>query len=259
LNRLPVETASAHFFTIDDTLRYEPFFNDFGPLNLNLTYKFCQMLLSKLNAPEHASKVIYFYCANRPQNRANAAVLIGAYLIIYAGRTSAQAYEPLKALEPYMPFRDASQQLCTFRLLPQHCLRALSKALKLGWFNFDEWNSALYEHYERPEHGDLNLIIPGRFLAFSGPHATNLSPEGYPTLTPTDYLPIFRQFGVTHVIRLNKKCYEKRDFTSAGLGHTDLYHLDGSTPSQAIADKFIQTCEQTQGVIAVHCKAGLGR
>lgn len=73
------------------------------------------MLIAKLAAPEHANKTIYYYAYNRPQNKSNAAVLIGMYLIIYAGRTSAAAYEPLKALEPYMPFRDASQGLCTFR------------------------------------------------------------------------------------------------------------------------------------------------
>lgn len=186
LTRLPAETSTSHFFCIDDTLRYEPFFSDYGPLNLNLTYKFCQMLIGKLNAAEHAKKQIYFYCFNRPQNRSNAAVLIGIYLMVYGGRSSAQAYEPLKALEPYLPFRDASQGLCTFRLLPQHCLRAVGKALKLGWLNFDTWNSAEYEHFESVENGDLNIICPKKFLAFSGPHATNVSPDGYPTLSTED-------------------------------------------------------------------------
>lgn len=27
-----------------------------------------------------------------------------------------------------------------------------------------------YEHYERVENGDMNWIIPGKMLAFSGPH-----------------------------------------------------------------------------------------
>ena len=179
--------------------------------------------------------------------------------MIYGGRNSAQAYEPLKALEPYMPFRDASQGLCTFRLLPQHCLRAVAKALKLGWLDFDNWNSAEYEHFERVENGDLNIIVPKKFLAFSGPHATNVSPEGYPTLTPADYIPTFKMYAVSSVIRLNKKCYERRDFVEAGIGHHDLYHTDGSTPSNAIAEKFLQICEAAPGVVAVHCKAGLGR
>jgi cell division cycle 14 len=39
----------------------------------------------------------------------------------------------------------------------------------------------------------------------------------------------------------------------------DLYYLDGSNPSDAILNKFLQRAESTQGGIAVHCKAGLGR
>jgi cell division cycle 14 len=142
------------------------------------------MLIAKLASPDHANKTIYFYCFNRPQNKANAAVLIGIYLVVYCGRTSAAAYEPLKQLEPYMPFRDASQGICTFRLAVQHCLRAVAKAQKLKFFDFDNWNSAEYEHFESVENGDLNIAIPKKFLLFSGPHSTNISPEGYPTLTP---------------------------------------------------------------------------
>jgi cell division cycle 14 len=106
---------------------------------------------------------------------------------------------------------------------------------------------------------DLNWIVPGKFIAFSGPHSTNMSPEGYPTLTPADYIPIFKMYKVSTIIRLNKKCYERKDFINAGFQHVDLFHPDGSTPSNQIAEKFISICEQAPGVVAVHCKAGLGR
>jgi len=259
LTRQPLDTATSHFFTIDDLFLYQPFFSDFGPLNINLAYKFCQMLISKLNAAEYEKKKIYFYCWNRPQNKSNAAVLVGIYLIVYRSCTSADAYEPLKRLEPYMPFRDASQGLCTFRLLPQHVLRAVSKARKVGWLNFDTWNSAEYEHFERVENGDLNIIIPNKFIAFAGPHATNVGPEGFPALTPHDYVPIFKMYNVSTVIRLNKKCYDRNIFVQAGMDHHDLYFVDGTTPSPQILDQFLAICEAAKGTVAVHCKAGLGR
>ena len=43
--------------------------------------------------------------------------------------------------------------------------------------------------------------------------------------------------------------------------HTDMYFLDGSTPSDRIIDKFLDVVEsQPAGqAIGVHCKAGLGR
>lgn len=49
--------------------------------------------------------------------------------------------------------------------------------------------------------------------------------------TPDDYVPIFKKMGVTRVVRLNKKEYDKERFIRAGIKHTELYFLDGSTPS----------------------------
>jgi len=41
-------SGNTEFFSIDTTLHYEPFFSDFGPLNLGCTYRFCEMLSAKL-------------------------------------------------------------------------------------------------------------------------------------------------------------------------------------------------------------------
>ena len=38
-----------------------------------------------------------------------------------------------------------------------------------------------------------------------------------------------------------------------------MYFTDGTAPSIEIVDKFLELAETTEGVIAVHCKAGLGR
>lgn len=38
-----------------------------------------------------------------------------------------------------------------------------------------------------------------------------------------------------------------------------MYFTDGTAPSLDIVDKFLELAESTDGVIAVHCKAGLGR
>lgn len=49
------------------------------------------------------------------------------------------------------------------------CLRGLEYAITLGWFNYKTFNLAEYEHYEKIENGDLNWIIPNKFIAFSSP------------------------------------------------------------------------------------------
>jgi cell division cycle 14 len=82
--------------------------------------------------------------------------------------------------------------------------------------------------------------------------------EGYGN-KPEKYLPIFKKFGVTHVIRLNKASYVTAPFIASGIRVTDLTYPDGSIPPQAIVDRFFSICEEERGVIAIHCKAGLGR
>lgn len=137
-----------------------------------------------------------------------------------------------------------------------------------------------YEHYERAENGDLNWIIPGKFLAFSGPHPKSkiengkwrardflilselqqkqhgLFPpsSGYPLHAPEAYIPYFRKHNVTTIIRLNKKMYDAKRFTETGFEHHDLFFVDGSTPNDSIVRKFLNICENAEGAVAVHCK-----
>lgn len=62
------------------------------------------------------------------------------------------------------------------------------------------------------------------------------------------------------MIRLNEpNKYDRTKFTKNGVNHSELYFIDGSTPSEAILNQFMKICEQEKGAIAVHCKAGLGR
>lgn len=77
--------------------------------------------------------------------------------------------------------------------------------------------------------------------------------------TPVDYIPIFKKFNVKYVVRLNKKTYDASGFTKNGIKHQEMYFADGTAPSLDIVNKFIELAESTDGVIAVHCKAGLGR
>ena len=49
------------------------------------------------------------------------------------------------------------------------CLKALEYAIKFKWYNFKKFNTKEYDYYEQVENGDLNVIIPNKFIAFSGP------------------------------------------------------------------------------------------
>mmetsp|Transcript_35726 Transcript_35726/g.112807 ORF Transcript_35726/g.112807 Transcript_35726/m.112807 type:complete len:186 (-) Transcript_35726:17-574(-) len=63
-------------FSIDNELCYEPFFADFGPLNLGLSYRFCTRLEQYLQEAEAQNVRVYFWCGADPQRRANASVLV---------------------------------------------------------------------------------------------------------------------------------------------------------------------------------------
>ena len=77
----------------------------------------------------------------------------------------------------------------------------------------------------------MNWIIPGKFIAFMGPIDNKAERRGN---APEDYLQVFKHFKVTHVIRLNEAKYDRQKFIKAGIKHTDLFFIDGSTPSDVM-------------------------
>ncbi|XP_070831150.1 dual specificity protein phosphatase CDC14AB-like isoform X1 [Chaetodon trifascialis] len=257
----PKNTANTHYFSTDEDFIYESFYADFGPLNLAMLYRYCCKLNKKLKSFTMSRKKLVHYTSYDQKKRANDAVLIGAYAVIYLKRSPEEAYRTLISGNntAYLPFRDAAMGECSFNLTVLDCLQGIRKALQHGFFDFENFHVEEYEHYERVENGDMNWIIPGKVLAFSSPHPRSKIENGYPLHAPEAYFPYFCQNGVTAVVRLNRKLYDSRRFEDAGFEHHDLFFLDGTTPSDLIIRRFLHVCESTGGAVAVHCKAGLGR
>ncbi|KAI4787364.1 hypothetical protein KUCAC02_036509, partial [Chaenocephalus aceratus] len=280
LRSKPKSTANTHYFCTDDEFVYENFYADFGPLNLAMLYRYCCKLNKKLKSFTLTRKRIVHYTSFDQRKRSNAAVLIAGYAVkckygvealagdavdllrtdlienelrvIYLKKTPEEAFRALisGSNASYLPFRDASFGNCTFNLTVLDCLQGIRKALQHGFFDFETFDVDEYEHYERVENGDLNWIVPGKFLAFSGPHPKSKIENGYPLHAPEAYFPYFRKNNVSTVVRLNKKIYDSKRFTDAGFDHTDLFFLDGSTPSDAITRRFLHVCESTDGAVA---------
>eukprot|EP00879_Flechtneria_rotunda_P006044 GHRR01006357.1.p1 GENE.GHRR01006357.1~~GHRR01006357.1.p1 ORF type:complete len:659 (+),score=235.53 GHRR01006357.1:217-2193(+) len=262
----PCNSAIAHTnisYCIDNELLYEPFYADFGPLNLGKTYRFCEHTKQLLQEADKHGKKLYLYTGPLPQQKANAAVLVGIFQVLYLNISPDEAYAPLACQAPYMPFRDASCGVPTFNLQPIDCIRGIAKAREVGFIDASNgtWRFDLeeYEHYEQVEHGDLNWIVPGKLVAFSGPAASPNAYVGFRAMVPEDYWEYFRRRGVASIVRLNKKVYERQRFLDGGFQHHELYFPDGSNPSQEILLRFLAIAEATPGCLAIHCKAGLGR
>ncbi|XP_059490610.1 dual specificity protein phosphatase CDC14C-like [Neocloeon triangulifer] len=257
-----------HCFVTGDDIEYLSFFKDFGPFNLAMIHRYCEFLNDKLHyTPEHKhKKIVHCILGGTPEKAlkkraVNAAFLIGTYAIVYLNRTAKEVISILQKGGPYIKFRDASylpSEVASYMDLSD-TLKAVEKAHKLGFFNFDDFNYAEYEHYEQVHNGDLNLLVPDKFLAFRGPAERTEIRNGYPYFAPDKYFDYFKSNNVSTIIRLNAKFYEAEDFVKAGFKHEDLFFRDGSTPCDEILKKFLRACEESNGMIAVHCKAGLGR
>lgn len=200
---------------------------------------------------------------------------MGALCVLRLGQGADESYRPLLPLKPFAPFRDASCGQSTYHLTVLDCMRGLQRARDARLLNFADppeeeevarphrldmpFDCGAYEYYERVENGDLNWVVPGKLIAFSGPHARRAQWSGYQSLAPEDYWAPFKSFGVTAIIRLNKRLYDRRRFTEGGFRHHDLFFPDGACPTPAIVDRFCALVEAEPGCVAVHCKAGLGR
>lgn len=127
---------------------------------------------------------------------------MGCYMIVVLKKTWEEAWEAFKPYHnKFVPYRDATMGSCSYKCTIAHCLKGLAIAIHLKWYDYKTFDVQEYQHFEKVENGDLNWILPDKFVAFSGP--LNVT-DKYGSFTPEDYIPIFKKMGVTLVIRLNK-------------------------------------------------------
>jgi cell division cycle 14 len=239
-------------FSVDQQLIYIPYFSDFGPLNLAQMYRFVKELNKILTTPAYAGHAIVHYTSSDSSKRANAAFLMGAYQVIILGRTAEEAIKPFDHIRPPIrPFRDASYSECSYELTLLDIFNGLEYAIKLGWFDFKKFNVKDYEFYEVEKHGNLHWIVPNKFMALG-------TPMDIPGISPADYVPLFKKFKISSIVRLNTPCYEKKVFEERGIKHYEVFFKDGSTPLPEKVKDFLEAAEK-EPALAVHCKAGLGR
>lgn len=72
------------------------------------------------------------------------------------------------------------------------------------WSSSTQGITSLNAHIlQQVENGDFNWLVDGKFLAFAGPHRrSEITKEGYHTLTPGHYIPYFKKHNVTLVVRV---------------------------------------------------------
>ncbi|KAF5393977.1 hypothetical protein D9757_000332 [Collybiopsis confluens] len=280
----PDEDASYYYFTVDDQLLYLSFFQDWGPLNIAMVYKACILVHELLEDKDLAAHRLVLYSSSDPRRKANAALLMALYVMIVQRRAPWEAFHPIAETE-FMPFRDAGRGPSDFNLNIQDCLWGIWKAMQNGLCDMNEFDIEDYEFYEKVENGDWNWITPN-FIAFASPVDQNWikrqkdkddsgSPAALASSTnnslalqgklPTPFLnclDYFEKRNIKMVVRLNNQLYDRGTFLDRGIDHMELYFDDGTNPTDEIVRTFLDVADriiEDGGVVAVHCKAGLGR
>ena len=236
---------------------YTPFASDFGPLTLAQIQHYCFSLQQLLSSQSSRNRQIIHYSAGPPNKVANSALLISSFMLLVLEKTAEEVMERFAHVTT-LSYRDASQGPSSYACTLAHCVYALQTAGKLGWFRVSDFNYKEYDYYSRLENGDINWIIPGRAMAFSCPALTARDEEGWKQCTPENYVPLFKKWGITAVVRLNQKTYDGERFRRNGVKLYELHFSDGGCPSDYLIQKFFEIMS-SEPAVAVHCKAGLGR
>ncbi|KAJ5384626.1 hypothetical protein N7517_002537 [Penicillium concentricum] len=278
----PSKRRSPVYFTVDDTLLYNAFHADFGPLHIGHLYRFAVLFHEILGDPANSDRPVVFYSKTDPRSRANAACLVACYMVMIQSWPPHLALAPIaQADPPYMPFRDAGYSQADFILNIQDVVYGVWKAKEQSLCGLRDFNLEEYEKFERVDMGDFNWVTPD-FLAFASPQQQPVAP--IPVNTPeynalpatiseisSSKLPMpfknvlahFHQRNVGLVVRLNSELYCPSYFTAMGIAHIDMIFEDGTCPPLQLVRRFIKMAHEMITIkkkgIAVHCKAGLGR
>ncbi|KAM9892376.1 hypothetical protein OXX79_010060 [Metschnikowia pulcherrima] len=258
---VPEDTAKFVHFTVEDSLPYNSFHLDFGPLHIGTLYRFAVVLHNILNEVGNSGKGVVFYSSTSPKERANAACLLGCYMVLVQSWAPHQVLQPLAQVEfPFQPFRDAGYSSADFEITIQDIVYAMWRAKERGMIDLTTFNLEEYEQYERVDQGDFNNVSKD-FIAFASPQQNPKRPGSLnePFKKVLNY---FMSNDVQLVVRLNSHLYNAEEFTKRNIQHIDMIFEDGTCPTLDYVQKFIGAAEcviSKGGKIAVHCKAGLGR
>eukprot|EP00961_Rhodomonas_salina_P054119 726727-Rhodomonas_salina.6 len=250
---------------------YEGFCSDFGPVDLAATVRFCDLLKERLEDPRLKGRNLVYYCDANAAYFTNLAYLLGAYLVLVEHKTPEAAAQQFANIDSSMikPFRDATKSKSTFDLTLLDCFRGLQRAMEAGFFKYSEFEVEKYEALLNPLGLDATVICPN-FVAFRGPISDEYrsapnKPVSFRGLTewassPSDYISVFKELGVSSVVRLNDAdTYDGSEFSHHSMQHHQLFFEDCSVPTIEQVHQFHAICDAAHGKVAVHCMAGLGR
>jgi hypothetical protein len=254
--------STARFFTSDYHGEYTSIGGDFGPLDLDVMYKFfrfVQGVLDKL--PPNQLPVYYF--GNAQADVVNSLLLLGCFSIAHLGQSGQEAYRAFRTLKPcpFPAYRDASPigVRSTFDVTLQDCLFAFATAKSNGWLDA---NAAVplgdYVSWKKEGLGEFHYVCP-RLATFRGPTMVRkMVCPGLFTCTPIDPIDVFLAHDVSCVVRINAPDnYNTKALDQAQIRVHELEDEDEEIPSQSFIANVLNIILQEQGTVMLHSKRGI--
>ncbi|KAJ3142497.1 Dual specificity protein phosphatase cdc14a, partial [Irineochytrium annulatum] len=290
LSQPPHQHPNVHFFSIDSTLVYINFYSDFGPSNLAHVIRFCEimqekfkMLVQKRTPDEAYQPLLGISPPFLPYRDAGYGAatyhitildcLRGTYKALNLGLLCVENIDP-EEYEFYERVENGDFNWITDKFIamasphddppgsvpPSHQTLMMQQQQATAAAAANRRNLISGMSAASGYISSRNAVGPAP--GYSGASQTAV-PGARRMLTPAyridDLIRHLKDRAVTTVVRLNNKIYDRKRFLDSGLEHVELYFPDGSTPPDGILKRFLELAESRPGVIAVHCKAGLGR
>ena len=158
------------YVSIEDILEYNAFCDDFGPMNLESIFCFCNIISDFQEGNMFQFSALL--SSADPKRLTNAVFLLGSYMIMERGALPDdvdRCFQPLRGA--LLAYRDVSPGEPTFALELRDCWAGLRKAKALGWADFGPggFDPAEYAHLDSPLNADMHEVVPGRIFAMRGP------------------------------------------------------------------------------------------
>ena len=259
------------FFHIDEQIKYRAFCDDFGPMNLSSIVQFVNALDDMLNS--FPKNKIVLCVKNGKRNMTNAIFLLGSYIVLKEDMPPQRVAANFSRMDTALlePYRDATFTKADFNLLLVDCWAGLYRGKQQGWVLYaasgclwGKTNILQYQNYDDPGNGNLQEVVPGKFIAFRSPLDLG-DREFFDTeidvrlFSPTYFIDIFQDMGVTTIVCLNEPRYDADAFTSHGFQHFDLTFRGSTCPPNDVVAAFFRIVDAAPGAVAVHCNDGRGR
>ena len=250
---------------IHESFRRDP--PEAGMVGLQAVHKFC-LYLRERHRRIGSGRPIVYYSDSEPACLRNAALLLGAYMVLCMRVPAREVAERMAGVQflreqDLFPLKDIQhEQVCAgvddndTNPGMEDVLRTLEKVQALRLYDPDKYPGEAARNLAHPHFPDA-AMVGGKFLALRGPRDDVNAHEAPPAKA---YVSVFKHLGVSSVVRLNDpRHYDGATFQRAGFHFYNLHIPDAMPPTPYIVREFLNICDAEKGVIAVHCRAGLGR